>query len=250
MHIGITTWPCGAWMNLAVWTTHNTNIPGTGVESSIGRCVKDRGRSDGRDNKSVIHTQSINNVCRGNHGNLFHKNRILRQSILYYLVYNHVMLEPVFQILAVYLFAATPCFAGWIANGGKRDDIGIPIVTSILLFLLFGVLILFFKWFPKLPLPYNNLSGIHNSLHGSSTVCIARSNNLMYLLTANLPGSSASPNPVALAMHSARVQDLRHYVIDPLSSFYLLSLPGNFNIVFFVLGGIWCFQPCSVWTRR
>jgi len=51
------------------------------------------------------------------------------------------MLESVFQILAVYLFAATPCFAGWIANGGKREEIGIPIVCSLLLFLVFGFLI-------------------------------------------------------------------------------------------------------------
>jgi len=54
------------------------------------------------------------------------------------------MLEFIFQILAVYLFAATPCFAGWIANGGKREDVEIPIFTSILLALLFGVLIYFF----------------------------------------------------------------------------------------------------------
>jgi hypothetical protein len=53
------------------------------------------------------------------------------------------MLESVFQILAVYLFAATPCFAGWIANGGKREHIGIPILASILLSLLFGTLLIF-----------------------------------------------------------------------------------------------------------
>jgi hypothetical protein len=52
------------------------------------------------------------------------------------------MLESVFQILAVYFFAATPCFAGWIANGGKRDDIGLPIICSVLLSLLFVFLIL------------------------------------------------------------------------------------------------------------
>ena len=51
------------------------------------------------------------------------------------------MLESVFQVLAVYFFAATPCFAGWIANGGKREDVGIPILLSILLSLLFGALI-------------------------------------------------------------------------------------------------------------
>jgi len=44
----------------------------------------------------------------------------------------------------VYLFAATPCFAGWIANGGKREDVGIPIVASLLLSVVFGVLIYFF----------------------------------------------------------------------------------------------------------
>jgi len=55
------------------------------------------------------------------------------------------MLESVFQVLAVYFFAATPCFAGWIANGGKREDVGIPIVCSVLLALLFGVLIYFFR---------------------------------------------------------------------------------------------------------
>lgn len=54
------------------------------------------------------------------------------------------MLESIFQILAVYLFAAAPCFAGWIANGGKREDVGIPIIGSILLSLLFGFLIYFF----------------------------------------------------------------------------------------------------------
>ena len=55
------------------------------------------------------------------------------------------MLESVFQVLAVYFFAATPCFAGWIANGGKREDVGIPIVCNILLALLFGALIYFFR---------------------------------------------------------------------------------------------------------
>jgi hypothetical protein len=60
-------------------------------------------------------------------------------------VYNYFMLESVFQILAVYLFAATPCFAGWIANGGKREDVGIPILASIFLSLLFIVLLIFFR---------------------------------------------------------------------------------------------------------
>jgi len=53
------------------------------------------------------------------------------------------MLEAIFQILAVYLFAATPCFAGWIANGDKREDVGIPIVVSLLLSVVFGVLLSF-----------------------------------------------------------------------------------------------------------
>jgi hypothetical protein len=57
-------------------------------------------------------------------------------------VYNHAMLESIFQVLAVYLFAATPCFSGWIANGGKRDDIGVPLICSVLLALLFGALII------------------------------------------------------------------------------------------------------------
>ena len=52
------------------------------------------------------------------------------------------MLESIFQVLAVYLFAATPCFAGWIANGGKREDIAVPIICSVLLALLFGALII------------------------------------------------------------------------------------------------------------
>jgi hypothetical protein len=38
---------------------------------------------------------------------------------------------------------ATPCFAGWIASDGKREDIGIPIAGSSLLSLLFGGLIYF-----------------------------------------------------------------------------------------------------------
>ncbi|HKJ39714.1 MAG TPA: hypothetical protein VJ972_13135 [Anaerolineales bacterium] len=54
------------------------------------------------------------------------------------------MLEAVFQLLAVYLFAATPCFAGWIANGGKREDVGIPIFASIVLTLVFLFLLYFF----------------------------------------------------------------------------------------------------------
>ena len=54
------------------------------------------------------------------------------------LVYIPTMLESVFQALAVYLFAATPCFVGWIANGGKREEVGIPIAASLLLSVVFG----------------------------------------------------------------------------------------------------------------
>jgi len=54
------------------------------------------------------------------------------------------MLESAFQILAVYVFAATPCLAGWIANGGRREDVGVAVVASVFLSVLFGVLIYFF----------------------------------------------------------------------------------------------------------
>ena len=60
------------------------------------------------------------------------------------LVYNPIMLEAIFQLLAVYLFSATPCFAGWIANGGKWEDVGIPVVASIVLTLVFLFLLYFF----------------------------------------------------------------------------------------------------------
>jgi hypothetical protein len=53
------------------------------------------------------------------------------------------MIESLFQLLAIYIFATLPCFAGWIANGGKREDIGIPIFASILFSLLFGALLIF-----------------------------------------------------------------------------------------------------------
>jgi hypothetical protein len=59
-------------------------------------------------------------------------------------VYNPYMLIFLSQLLAIYLFAATPCFAGWIANGGKREDIGIPIICSIFLATLLMILIYFF----------------------------------------------------------------------------------------------------------
>jgi len=75
------------------------------------------------------------------HGIFHYGNEVLPIFILVTLVYNLTMLESIFQILAVYFFAATPCFAGWIANGGKREDIGVPIVLSVLLSLLFGFLI-------------------------------------------------------------------------------------------------------------
>lgn len=62
------------------------------------------------------------------------------------LVYDAIMLEAVFQFLAVYLFAAMPCFAGWIANGGMREDVGIPVVASIVLTLVFLFLLIFIAW--------------------------------------------------------------------------------------------------------
>ena len=68
------------------------------------------------------------------------------RPIMYYLVCNHIRLDFIIQILALYLFAAIPCFAGWVANGGKRDDIEIPIAGSVMLFLLFIVLNHFFRW--------------------------------------------------------------------------------------------------------
>jgi hypothetical protein len=77
-------------------------------------------------------------ICGIQHVDRFRANGDL---FLHYFVFNRTMLDYVFQFLAVYLFAAMPCFAGWIANGGKREDIEIPIVTSILLSLVFGVLI-------------------------------------------------------------------------------------------------------------
>jgi hypothetical protein len=54
------------------------------------------------------------------------------------------MLEFLFQLLAIYLFAATPWFAGWIANGGKWEDVGIPILGSIFLALILIPMIYFF----------------------------------------------------------------------------------------------------------
>ena len=54
------------------------------------------------------------------------------------------MLNFLFQLLTLYLFAATPCFAGWMANGGTREDIGIPILGSVLLTLMFLPLVFFF----------------------------------------------------------------------------------------------------------
>ena len=54
------------------------------------------------------------------------------------------MLEFLFQLLALYLFAATPWFAVWIANGGKWEDVGIPILGSIFLALILIPMIYFF----------------------------------------------------------------------------------------------------------
>jgi hypothetical protein len=54
------------------------------------------------------------------------------------------VLNFLFQLLALYLFAATPWFAGWLANEGKWEDIGIPIIGSILLTTVLMFLIFFF----------------------------------------------------------------------------------------------------------
>ena len=54
------------------------------------------------------------------------------------------MLEFLFQLLAIYLFAATPWFAGGIANGGKWEDVGIPILGSIFLALILMFMVYFF----------------------------------------------------------------------------------------------------------
>jgi hypothetical protein len=54
------------------------------------------------------------------------------QINFYSQAYNFGMLEFIFQLLPSFLFAATPCFAGWIANGGKWEDVGIPAIGSIL----------------------------------------------------------------------------------------------------------------------
>lgn len=89
--------------------------------------------------------QSLSNGCRGTPRYPAFNKQDRFDVDFYPLVYNHAMLESVFQILAVYLFAATPCFAGWIANGGKREDVGIPILASVFLSLLFGVLLIFFR---------------------------------------------------------------------------------------------------------
>ncbi len=46
------------------------------------------------------------------------------------------MLEFLFQLIVIYLFAAIPWFAGWIANGGEWEDVGIPILGSNFLALI------------------------------------------------------------------------------------------------------------------
>jgi hypothetical protein len=81
-------------------------------------------------------------IARG----IYHVNqfRFDERFILSYLVYNRGMLDFLFQLLAIYLFAVTPWFASWIANGGKREDVGIPIIGSILLAVMLMSLIYFF----------------------------------------------------------------------------------------------------------
>jgi len=53
------------------------------------------------------------------------------------------MFNFISQLLAIYLFSATPFFAGWIANGGRREDVAIPIVGS----LVFSLVLLLFLFF-------------------------------------------------------------------------------------------------------
>jgi len=60
-----------------------------------------------------------------------------------YITYNDRMLNFIFKLLTIYLFFATPFFAGWIANGGKREDVAIPIVGS----LIFSVVLFLFLFF-------------------------------------------------------------------------------------------------------
>jgi len=55
------------------------------------------------------------------------------------------MLNFLFQLLALYLFAAIPWFAGWIANGGKREDVEIPIFGSIFLIAILMPVVFFFS---------------------------------------------------------------------------------------------------------
>jgi hypothetical protein len=74
------------------------------------------------------------------------------QLSFYGQAYNHRVLNFLFQLLAIYLFAATPWFAGWIANDGKWQDVGIPIVGSIFLFVVLMFLIFFFAYSPFRPI--------------------------------------------------------------------------------------------------
>lgn len=98
------------------------------------------------------------------------------------------MIESLFQLLAIYIFAALPCFAGWIANGGKREDIGIPILASILLSLLFVAMLIFSRSSPTFHQSHNNFCGVSCGLHGSRMVRIARSNSLQYCFVSRCFG--------------------------------------------------------------
>ena len=116
----------------------------------------------------------------------------------------HKPLEFVFQILAVYLFVATPCLAGWIANGGKREEIGIPIAGSIMLSLLFGGLIYFFTDFQHLHHPITIFPK-------QVMVCMDRAQFVLpdpatynIVFVSNLPGSNASSNSQAWTPEALR----------------------------------------------
>jgi hypothetical protein len=49
----------------------------------------------------------------------------------------------IFQLLTIYVYLAIPCFAGWIANGGKREDVNTPIIGSILFAGIFSMIFFF-----------------------------------------------------------------------------------------------------------
>jgi hypothetical protein len=65
-------------------------------------------------------------------------------EVLLPFVYTQFVIETLLQLLGIYLFAAVPWFVGWIANGGKREDVAIPFIGSVLLTCLLIPLFYFF----------------------------------------------------------------------------------------------------------